>query len=87
MAAGKSDVDLAQDPCAIITTPVSDAPGDLVWSAWTDPAHLTQWCGPDGFTPSTSADAFRPGGVWRFVMHDPDGRDYPLAEFLAKHPA
>ncbi len=76
MAAGKSDVDLAQDPCAIVTTRVFDAPRDLVWSAWTNPAHLAQWWGPDGFTTTTSAYDFRPGGVWRFVMHGPDGRDY-----------
>ena len=76
MAAGRSDVDLAQDPCAIITTRVFDAPRELVWSAWTDPAHLAQWWGPDGFTTTTSAHDFRPGGVWRFIMHGPDGRDY-----------
>ena len=32
--------------------------------------------GPDGFTTTTSAFEFKPGGVWRFVMHGPDGRDY-----------
>ena len=32
--------------------------------------------GPDGFTTTTHSHDFRPGGVWRFVMHGPDGRDY-----------
>jgi len=27
-------------------------------------------------TSTTNAFYFRPGGVWRFVMHGPDGRDY-----------
>ena len=40
------------------------------------PKHLSQWWGPDGFTTTTSAFDMRPGGVWRFVMHGPDGRDY-----------
>ena len=53
-----------------------DAPRDLVFEAWADPRHLSQWWGPDGFTTSTSAFDMRPGGVWRFVMHGPDGRDY-----------
>jgi uncharacterized protein YndB with AHSA1/START domain len=53
-----------------------DAPRELVWTAWTDPKHLAQWWGPDGFSTTTSAFDFRPGGVWRFVMHGPDGRDY-----------
>ena len=32
--------------------------------------------GPNGFTTTTHSFDFRPGGVWRFVMHGPDGRDY-----------
>ena len=53
-----------------------DAPRELVFAALTDPKHLAQWWGPDGFTTTTSAFDFRAGGVWRFVMHGPDGRDY-----------
>ena len=53
-----------------------DAPRALVWQAWTDPKHLAQWWGPNGFSTTTSAFDMRPGGVWRFVMHGPDGRDY-----------
>jgi uncharacterized protein YndB with AHSA1/START domain len=53
-----------------------DAPRALVFEAWTDPKHLSQWWGPNGFTTTTSAFDMRPGGVWRFVMHGPDGRDY-----------
>ena len=53
-----------------------DAPRDLVFSAFTDPKHLAQWWGPNGFTTTTSSFDMRPGGVWRFVMHGPDGRDY-----------
>jgi uncharacterized protein YndB with AHSA1/START domain len=60
----------------MIGTRVIDAPRELVFAAWTDPEHLSQWWGPDGFTTTTSAFDMRPGGVWRFVMHGPDGRDY-----------
>ena len=60
----------------IVLTREFDAPRDLVFEAWTDPRHLSQWWGPDGFTTTTSAFDMRPGGVWRFVMHGPDGRDY-----------
>jgi uncharacterized protein YndB with AHSA1/START domain len=74
--AARSKLDLEQDPRSIITTRVYDAPRELVWTAWTDPKHLAQWWGPDGFSTTTSVHEFRPGGVWRFVMHGPDGRDY-----------
>ena len=60
----------------MIGTRVFDAPRELVWQVWTDPKHLAQWWGPDGFTTTTSAYDARPGGIWRFVMHGPDGRDY-----------
>jgi uncharacterized protein YndB with AHSA1/START domain len=72
----RNSLDLAQDPRSIIATRVFDAPRQLVWTAWTDPKHLAQWWGPNGFSTTTSAFDFRPGGVWRFVMHGPDGRDY-----------
>jgi uncharacterized protein YndB with AHSA1/START domain len=74
--AAKSKLDLERDPRSLVTTRVYDAPRELVWTAWTDPKHLAQWWGPDGFSTTTSAYDLRPGGVWRFVMHGPDGRDY-----------
>jgi uncharacterized protein YndB with AHSA1/START domain len=72
----KNSLDLEQDPRTLTGTRVFDAPRDLVWEAWTDPKHLAQWWGPNGFSTTTSAFDMRPGGVWRFVMHGPDGRDY-----------
>ncbi len=53
-----------------------DAPRALVWKAWTDSAHIGAWWGPDGFTTTTLEMDVRPDGVWRFVMHGPDGTDY-----------
>ena len=61
----------------ISTTRVFDAPRELVWEAWTDPKHVSQWWGPNGFTTTTSVMDVRPGGRWIFVMHGPDGTDYP----------
>jgi uncharacterized protein YndB with AHSA1/START domain len=72
----RSSIDLDQDPRAIITTRVLDVPREMVWRAWTDPKHLAHWWGPNGFTTTTSVFEMREGGVWRFVMHGPDGRDY-----------
>jgi uncharacterized protein YndB with AHSA1/START domain len=72
----RSSLDLDSDPRAIVGMREFDAPRELVWTAWTDPKHLSQWWGPNGFTTTTSAFDMRPGGVWRFVMHGPDGRNY-----------
>jgi uncharacterized protein YndB with AHSA1/START domain len=74
--AARNSIDLDQDPRVIVGMREFDAPRALVFEAWTDPSHLAQWWGPNGFTTTTSAFELRPGGVWRFVMHGPDGRDY-----------
>lgn len=60
----------------IVVTRVFDAPRALVFKMWTDPQHVARWFGPNGFTLTNYEMDVRPGGVWRFVMHGPDGRDY-----------
>jgi uncharacterized protein YndB with AHSA1/START domain len=53
-----------------------DAPREIVFQAWTDRQHVGKWWGPQGFTTTTHEMEVRPGGIWRFIMHGPDGRDY-----------
>ena len=60
----------------IVATRVFDAPRELVWEVWTDPKHLAQWWGPNGFTNTIHEIEVKPGGVWRFIMHGPAGTDY-----------
>jgi len=60
----------------LIFTRLFDAPRELVFEAWTDPKHVAKWWGPQGFTTTISEMDVRPGGIWRLVMHGPDGKDY-----------
>ncbi len=60
----------------IVISRVIDAPRELVFEAFTEVRHLSQWWGPEGFTTTTRSFDFRAGGVWDFVMHGPDGTDY-----------
>ena len=53
-----------------------EAPRALVFEAFTEVRHLSQWWGPEGFTTTTRSFEFRVGGVWDFVLHGPDGTDY-----------
>jgi uncharacterized protein YndB with AHSA1/START domain len=76
MSARRNSIDLKSDPRSIVGSRVFDAPRELVFAAFSKPEHLAQWWGPNGFTTTTHSFDFRPGGVWRFVMHGPDGRDY-----------
>jgi len=61
----------------IVVTRLFDAPRSLVYRAFTDPERISLWWGPRGFRTTTSSMDLRPGGIWRFVMHGPDGTDYP----------
>jgi uncharacterized protein YndB with AHSA1/START domain len=56
-----------------------DAPRDLVWKAWTDPAHLSQWWGPKGFTSPRCEWEARPGGKIHIDMRGPDGTVHPMS--------
>lgn len=53
-----------------------NAPVELVWEVWTDPDHIKNWWGPNGFTNTISKMEVRDGGEWDLVMHGPDGTDY-----------
>ena len=61
----------------ILITRVFKAPRELVWRAWTEPAHVAQWFGPKGFTTRVEKMDFRVGGASRYVMTAPDGAEYP----------
>lgn len=60
----------------IFATRLFEAPRELVFRMWTDRNHVQRWWGPNGFTNTIYEMDVRPGGVWHFVMHGPDGRDY-----------
>jgi len=53
-----------------------NAPVELVWEVCTQPEHLANWWGPNGFTNTITKMDVRPGGEWDLVMHGPDGTDY-----------
>lgn len=61
----------------IVLTRVFDAPRELLFQAYTEPEHLTHWYGPDGFSITIQEMDVREGGRWRFMMHGPDGTEYP----------
>lgn len=71
-----SNVNTSVDGNEIITSRLLNAPPELVFEAWTDPAHLSHWYGPDGFTITHQKVEIKEGGTWSFIMHGPDGRDY-----------
>jgi uncharacterized protein YndB with AHSA1/START domain len=61
----------------LVTSRTINAPRDHVFQAFMDPTQLARWWGPRGFTNTFEEYEPRAGGRWRFVMHGPDGKDYP----------
>jgi uncharacterized protein YndB with AHSA1/START domain len=52
-----------------------DAPVDLVWKAYTEPAYLKQWFAPRPYEISECELDLKPGGIFRIRMVGPDGFD------------
>lgn len=57
---------------------------ELVWKAMTDPVHVSNWWGPNGFTCKDMRMDFRVGGVWVFDMVGPDDTYYPNRSVFKK---
>ncbi|MBP6003854.1 MAG: SRPBCC domain-containing protein [Pyrinomonadaceae bacterium] len=64
------------DAAICIERTLSAGPREI-FAAFEDPERLARWWGPAGFTNTFERCEFEPGGHWVYVMHGPDGRDYP----------
>lgn len=60
----------------IVVTMTFNAPRELVFKAYIDPALIPQWWGPRYLTTEIDRLDARTGGQWRFVQRDPDGNEY-----------
>ena len=56
-----------------VITRLFDAPRALVWTCFTEPAHMQQWWGPKGSTIVASNMDLRVGGSYHGAMRDPRG--------------
>jgi uncharacterized protein YndB with AHSA1/START domain len=78
LATGPSgaEQELADDR-TLLTARLISAPPEQVYAAFVTPERLARWWGPRGFRSTFQVFDPRPGGTWRFVMHGPNGADYP----------
>jgi len=58
---------------------VVDVPPKLVWAAWTTPEYIKKWFTPAPWQTVDCEIDLRPGGIFRFVMRSPEGKEYPNA--------
>lgn len=74
-------VETPSDEPVIVMTRTFAAPRDVVWTAFTDPKHVSKWYGGHGFSSPVCEMDVRPGGLWRHTMRTPDGSEFPM-EFV-----
>ncbi len=75
--AESENMDLSTTEKEVLVTRLINAPREKVFDAWVDPDKIVNWWGPRGFTNTNIEMEVKPGGVWRYTMHGPDGVDYP----------
>ncbi|PEJ57118.1 polyketide cyclase [Bacillus sp. AFS002410] len=68
----------------IVITRIFNAPRGVVFDAWMKEEHLSKWWGPNGFTSTFQKFDMKPGGVWEFIMHGPDGVDFPNTNIIVE---
>lgn len=73
---------LRGDSRTLTITRTLNAPRALVWKMFSDPYHLAQWWGPEGYTNRVERLDFRTGGSWLHVMIGPDGRELPTDNII-----
>ena len=57
---------------------------EQVFAAISHPERLARWWGPAGFTNTFSVCEFENGGRWSYVMHGPNGGNYPNESVFAE---
>jgi uncharacterized protein YndB with AHSA1/START domain len=60
----------------LLITREFDAPRELVFKAFMDPKLLPQWWGPRYLSTEVDKMDVRPGGQWRFINRDTEGKEY-----------
>src|SRR5258708_22510690 len=63
----------------IVMTRVFDAPGRLVWEAFTKPELLKSWFGPRGWSLVVCEVDLKVGGGFRFVLRGPGGKEMGMS--------
>jgi uncharacterized protein YndB with AHSA1/START domain len=72
----KSTFTINREAKTVVMERVFDAPRELVWKAFTDPQSIPQWWGPKNLSTTVEKMEVKPGGAWRYIHHDPEGKEY-----------
>src|SRR2546428_12255696 len=57
-------------------TRIFNAPRELVWKVWIDPALIPQWWGPKRYPTVVDKADVRVGGAWRYISRGANGEEF-----------
>jgi uncharacterized protein YndB with AHSA1/START domain len=59
----------------VVAATVFDASREKVFELFINPKLIPQWWGPRYLTTKVEKMEVKPGGMWRFIQHDPEGNE------------
>jgi len=60
----------------VLVTSIYNAPREIVFKTITDPMLVPQWWGPSRMNTIVNKMNVMPGGIWRFLQRDNEGKEY-----------
>ena len=83
----KTEITAEPGTSHITVTREFEAPRDLVFRAFTDPALIPRWLGPRELTTTVTEYDVRDGGRYRYVHTDAEGNEYAFRGVFHGAPA
>ena len=69
----------ATDDRTLVIEREFEAPPERVFHAWTDPATVARWWGPEGYSVPSHRMDIRTGGSYRTTMKGPNGESHTVS--------
>ncbi len=78
IASSSPNTGIAQKPSLTLKRRLN-APPEKVYAAWTDPAQISKWFGPDAGPVTRAETDVRVGGRFHVVFHSEDGEEHDVS--------
>jgi uncharacterized protein YndB with AHSA1/START domain len=72
----KPDITAPTGKQEVLVTSIYNVPREVVFKTVTDPLLVPKWWGPNRMTTTVYKMNVMPGGIWRFLQRDKEGKEY-----------
>jgi len=71
-----NDLAVALERVDLVISRTFNASREMLFEVWSQPKHLVNWWGPDGYSLPFCEVDFRVGGAYKICMRSPEGDDH-----------